>query len=61
MQKKRIPIVFAVLLLLVIVNFSRLKGIENLRAIQFIYIFVMGGLFTLLIYELVKLFNKKGE
>jgi hypothetical protein len=58
MEKKR-KIILAVLLLLSIINYSRLTGGENIRTIQFVYIFVMGALSSLLINEFVTLFKAK--
>jgi hypothetical protein len=58
MEKKR-KIILAVLLLLSIINYSRLAGGENIRPIQFIYIFVMGALSAFLINEFVTLFKAK--
>ncbi len=58
MVKKR-RIIIAILLSISIGNYSRLVGNENIRAIQFISIFVMGALAALLLNELVTLFNAK--
>ena len=60
MEKKR-RIIIAVLLMLTIVNFTRLTGNENIRAIQFISIFVIGALSSLLINEFVTLFKAKRQ
>lgn len=51
MEKKR-RIIMAVLLMLAIGNYSRLKGNDNIRAIQFVSILVIGVLAGLLISEL---------
>ncbi|WP_419801982.1 hypothetical protein [Mucilaginibacter sp.] len=62
MQKKpgvARKVVIAVILLITVVNYSRLDGNENIRSIQFLYIFVMGALSALLINELVTLFRAK--
>jgi hypothetical protein len=58
MEKKR-RLVIAVLLIISIANYSRLVGNENIRAIQFISIFVMGALAALLLNEMVTLFKAK--
>jgi hypothetical protein len=58
MEKKR-RIIIAVLLLISIVNFSRLTGNDSIRPIQFILIFVIGALSGLLINELIVLFKEK--
>ncbi len=52
MEKKR-RIILAVLLMLSIGNFTRLAENENIRAIQFVSIFVIGALSALLLKELV--------
>ena len=58
MEKKR-RIIIAVLLLLTIVNFTRLTGNDNIRAIQFVSIFAIGALSGLLLSEFVTLFKAK--
>jgi TM2 domain-containing membrane protein YozV len=60
MEKKR-RIIIAVLLMLTIVNFTRLTGNENIRAIQFILIFAIGALSALLVNEFVTLFKAKRQ
>lgn len=60
MEKKR-RIIIAVLLMLTVVNFTRLTGNENIRAIQFISIFVIGALSALLVNEFVNLFKAKRQ
>jgi hypothetical protein len=60
MDKKR-KIILAVLLMIAIGNYSRLAGGENIRTIQFISIFVMGALSSLLINEFVTLFKAKRD
>jgi hypothetical protein len=56
---KRRSINIALIFMLAIANFTRLKGNENIRTIQFISIFIIGALFALLIRELVILFREK--
>ena len=58
MEKKR-RILLAVLLTMAIAFFTRLGGNENIRAIQFIWIFLIGALSALLINEFVSLFKAK--
>lgn len=53
MRKNR-KVLFAVLLMLSIGSFTRLKGNDSIRLIQFISIFIIGVLTALLITELVK-------
>lgn len=60
MQKKR-RIVLAVILLLTIGNYTRLKGNENIRVIQFLMIFMIGALSALLINEFISLFKAKRD
>jgi TM2 domain-containing membrane protein YozV len=58
MNKKR-TIAIAVLLLLSIVNYTRISGGENIRAIQFLSIFSIGMLSGLLLFEVAgRLKNK---
>jgi ABC-type nickel/cobalt efflux system permease component RcnA len=52
-MEKRRRIIIAVVLMLSVVNYSRLKGNENIRLIQFISIFAIGALAALLIREVV--------
>lgn len=58
---KRRRITIAVLLVLTIGNFTRLTGNENIRAIQFILIFIIGALSALLINEFMSLFKAKRQ
>ena len=60
MEKKRRTII-AILLLLSIGNFSRLANNDNIRAIQFMSIFVIGALTALLVNEFVTLFKAKRQ
>jgi len=52
-------VVIAVILLITVINYSRLVGNENIRTIQFLYIFIIGALSALLINEFVVLFKAK--
>ena len=58
-MEKRRKIIIAVLLMLSIGNFIRLTGNENIRAIQFLSIFIIGALSSLLINEFVSLLRAK--
>ena len=60
-MEKRRRIIIAVLLMLTVLNFTRLTGNENIRAVQFISIFVIGALSALLINEFVTLFKAKRQ
>ncbi|MEO6135796.1 MAG: hypothetical protein ABIP35_11630 [Ginsengibacter sp.] len=60
MEKKR-RVIIAVLLMLTIINFTRLTGNENIRAVQFVLIFIIGALSALLINEFVTLFKAKRQ
>ncbi len=58
MEKKR-RITIAILLVVIIACFTRVTGNENIRPIQFILIFIIGGLSALLLNEFVTLFKGK--
>jgi hypothetical protein len=58
MEKKR-KIILAILLMLAIGNYNRLSGGENIRTIQFVSIFVIGALSSLLLNEFLTLFKAK--
>ena len=60
-MEKRRQIVIAVILLITVVNYNRLNGNENIRTIQFLYIFIMGALTSLLLNEFVTLFRAKRQ
>ena len=47
--------------MLTVLNFTRITGNENIRAVQFISIFVIGALSALLINEFVTLFKAKRQ
>ncbi len=56
-MERRRKITIAVLLMLSIGNYTRLKGNENIRLIQFISIFTIGLLSGLLLNELITYFR----
>ena len=59
-KKKRI--VIAVVLMLSIINYSKIVGNENIRTIQFVSIFVIGALFMLLMVStFTNFFDKNKE
>lgn len=58
-MEKRRRFIIAILLMLTIGDFTRLKGNETIRPIQFILIFLIGGLTALLVNEFVTLFKAK--
>lgn len=59
MEKKRIAII-AVLLAVSIGNFARIKGTENIRAIEFLSIFTIGALAGVLLFGVISnIRNKK--
>ena len=59
-KKKRI--VIAVVLMLSIINYSKIVGNENIRTIQFVSIFVIGALFMLLmVATFTNFFDKNKE
>lgn len=59
MKSNRRRIIFTVLFILSVGNFSRIQGNENIRIIQFLSIFVMGMLFGLLVKEIVESIKNK--
>lgn len=59
MKPNRRRIIFAVLFILSVGNFSRIQGNENIRTIQFLSIFAMGMLFGLLVKEIVDSIKNK--
>ena len=62
MKPNRRRIIFAVLFILSVGNFSRIEGNENIRTVQFLSIFAMGMLFGLLVKEIVEsIRNKQAE
>ena len=61
MKENKSRRILSVLLLLTIVNYSRLSGNENIRAIQVISLLVIGALAGLLINEFITLFKAKRE
>ncbi len=60
-MENRRKILIAVLLLISIVNYSRITGSENIRTIQFLSIFAIGALSALLLNEFIRLFRAKRE
>lgn len=58
MEKKRLVII-AVLLMISVGNFARLTNNDNIRAIQFVSIFVIGALSALLLTEIIAIFKTK--
>ena len=61
MKPNRRRIVFAVLFMLSVGNFSRIQGNENIRTVQFLAIFAMGMLFSLLVREIVESIRNKQQ
>ncbi|SFB23401.1 hypothetical protein SAMN05660845_2187 [Flavobacterium swingsii] len=58
MGKRRLPIM-AILLILSIGNYSRMKGTEDIRSIEFLSIFVIGLTSGLLILAIAEKFKSK--
>ncbi len=56
-MEKRKLLVIAVLLLISVMNYYRIKGIENIRAIEFLSIFVIGFLFSRLVFLVIAHFK----
>lgn len=61
MKPNRRRIVFAVLFMLSVGNFSRIQGNENIRIVQFLAIFAMGMLFSLLVREIIESIRNKQQ
>lgn len=60
-MKNRRPLMIAVVLLLAILNFTRIKGNEVIRPIQYLSLLVIGALGGLLLNEFVTLFRAKRQ
>ena len=57
MNNQKRTIVLAVLLLLSITNFYRIKGIDSIRSVEFLSIFAIGGLSALLARLIIERFK----
>jgi hypothetical protein len=53
--------ILPIILILSILNYSRIKGSENIRTVQFISIFVMGALTALVIRELADWYRERNS
>jgi len=60
MDKRRLTIV-GVMLMLSAVNYSRIKGSEEVRPLLFLSIFAMGILFGILLIGIINKFRNKNE
>ena len=58
-MENRRSIILAVSLMLAVGNYSRIAGNENIRTVQFLSIFAIGALSSLLLREIIGRFNKK--
>ena len=58
-MEKRKRVIFIVMLMLSIGNYFRIAGNENIRAIQFLSIFVIGAFSGLLLHDLINAFRNK--
>ena len=58
-MEKRKRIILAVLLLISVGNYFRIVGNENVRTIQFLSIFAIGAISSLLIREIATTFKNK--
>jgi hypothetical protein len=58
-MKNRRSVILAVSLMLAVGNYSRIAGNENIRTVEFLSIFAIGALSSLLLREIITLFNKK--
>jgi hypothetical protein len=59
MDSKKRRIVFAVLLIISIGNYTKIIGTENIRTVEFLSIFVIGSITALLIREIVLMLKNK--
>jgi hypothetical protein len=57
MKKNQSTIILAVMLMLACGNFGRIVGNDNIRTVQFLSIFAIGALSSLLIQQLVMRFK----
>ena len=60
-KKKRRPIVLAILLFIASMNFIRLKGNENIRAVQYLSLLAIGALAGLLLHEIFTMIRAKNK
>jgi hypothetical protein len=58
-MENRRSIILAVALILAVGNYSRIAGNENIRTVQFLSIFAIGAISSLLLREIITRFNKK--
>jgi hypothetical protein len=58
-MENRRSIILAVALMLAIGSYTRIAGNENIRTVQFLSIFAIGGISSLLVREIITRFNKK--
>ena len=59
MKSNRRRIIFVVLFMLSVGNFSRIQANDNIRTVQFLSIFTMGMLFGLLVKEIAESIRNK--
>jgi len=59
MNPKRRRLAIILLLIISIINYTRIPGIESIRNIQFISIFTIGALSGLLLREIAQLIKNK--
>jgi hypothetical protein len=58
MENRKRRILLAVMLIISVGNYFRIIGNENVRTVQFLSIFVIGAISSLLLKELKNSFNK---
>jgi hypothetical protein len=58
-MENRRSIILAVALMLAVGNYSRIAGNENIRTVQFLSVFAIGAISSLLLREIIARFNKK--
>jgi hypothetical protein len=59
MKNNRRTVLLAVLLMISCINYGRIIGIENIRPIEFLSIFAIGALSSLLVKQLVERFKNE--
>ncbi|MEO6547693.1 MAG: hypothetical protein ABIN94_06820 [Ferruginibacter sp.] len=60
-RDKRRPAITAVILLLAVLNYTRISGNENIRTVQFLSIFAIGLLSGVLLRDLIAMLRAKRD
>lgn len=59
MNSKKRTVIICLFLIIAIGNYSRIEGTENIRTVEFLAIFVIGALSSLLLREIAQLVKNK--